>query len=162
MGYGNTNQGSEAGNEVMHAIPENAIELADGFCESTGSYVYFLMLDGDCVYVGQTINLRHRLNGHRTKKYDQVFFIEVPEDVRIQCEKEWIAKLKPALNGPHGGARPGSGRKSKGDETKVTTSIRLTPIVLRFYRENGIPMADTFEDYTRSTDGFMSWLSQNG
>lgn len=43
-------------------IPKNAQKF-DGQCE--GSYVYFLMRDGVCVYVGETGHLANRLLARR-------------------------------------------------------------------------------------------------
>lgn len=75
-----------------------------------GSFVYFLVNDGECVYVGQTRNLRSRLRRHRSDKaYDSVYYLHVSADMRLSVESEWIAKLKPIYNGKPG--RPAVGKE---------------------------------------------------
>ncbi len=62
-----------------------------------GSYVYFIVRNGSCVYVGQTVNLQQRLWGHHIyHEGDQAFFIHVDDSIRLSVEKEWIAQLNPA------------------------------------------------------------------
>jgi len=61
----------------------------------------------------------------------------------------------------HGGARKGSGRKPKPD-AKQTTSVRLSPLVLDYAREHGVPLADTLESTIRKSKGFRAWLASRG
>jgi len=104
-------------------IPGEAKQTTSGMLEDLprGSYVYFIVRDGDCVYVGQTTNLRQRLRSHPVyRKRDQAFFIHVDDSIRLSVEKEWIAQLNPEFNG-----RPG--RPLSGPETlSVRFEMRLT------------------------------------
>lgn len=66
-----------------------------------GSYVYFLCINKECVYIGQTTRLQSRIAGHRRNPrmtFDSVFFIHVDPECRISTEHEWIASIKPRLN----------------------------------------------------------------
>ena len=63
-------------------------------------YIYFLAKDEDVVYVGQTVNIRSRLRDHKkSKQYDKVCFIEVPQNRLIEIESAFIRAMKPSLNG---------------------------------------------------------------
>lgn len=79
------------------------------------SCVYFLMNDDELVYIGQTKNLRHRLNNHKCnlrynikvgdKEYgddffNSVFYLPVEDDKqkRIELEDYYIANYQPKLN----------------------------------------------------------------
>lgn len=89
--------------DVDQVETEQLRRLPDGVTEATtdcaeGSYVYFLMHDQECVYVGQTVNLQNRLRAHSDKQFDRVLFIHVDDDIRLSAEKEWIATLQPKYN----------------------------------------------------------------
>lgn len=59
----------------------------------------------------------------------------------------------------HGGKRPGSGRKPKGDEAKQPTSVRLSPQVVAYARETGLNLGETLESTVRRTKAFRTWLA---
>ena len=73
--------------------------MARGKHHKTG-YVYRLMLDGVCVYVGQSVDLEHRIRWHYLagKKFDSVKAESWPVDQLTQVESARIAELNPALN----------------------------------------------------------------
>lgn len=106
MDTNKVDQRSEAGNPQV--IPHDALEFTD---QAEGSYVYFLMKDGVCVYVGQTTNLRRRLKQHGDKDYDRVVFIHVHDDVRLETESAFIEELSPKYNGEPGRPRTGQMRR---------------------------------------------------
>lgn len=63
--------------------------------------VYFLIHVRDIVYVGQSKNIRQRLNKHWKdggKIFDRVAFIECPESDLRNLESAYIQKFKPPLN----------------------------------------------------------------
>lgn len=62
--------------------------------------VYFLASDKEVVYVGQAVNLYSRVYEHlRSKSFDEVFFIEVPQNELDATEGAFIRALNPKLNG---------------------------------------------------------------
>lgn len=64
-----------------------------------GPCVYFLMLNKAIIYIGQTVDLNARLVGHRrTKKFDDVRYIECVVDKLNYYEKRLINYFKPVLN----------------------------------------------------------------
>lgn len=69
--------------------------------------VYILLLRGDIVYVGMTINLFERLGSHvKDKVFDEVYFLPVPGNLgRLKMvEATLIRVFDPLLN--KSGARP--------------------------------------------------------
>jgi hypothetical protein len=67
--------------------------------------VYFLIADGEVVYVGQTVNLYARIGSHREDKiWDRVLFLPVPREDLDETERRWIARLNPKYN-----THPGKG-----------------------------------------------------
>ena len=67
-----------------------------------------------------------------------------------------MSKKKPT----HGGARPGAGRKPSGEETRETTSVRLTPTVRKYSAEHNLNLGDTLETTVRKSKGFKAWLAK--
>jgi predicted GIY-YIG superfamily endonuclease len=65
-----------------------------------GSYVYFLSLDDECVYVGSTRNLKNRLPLHRycNGPFDSVHYLSVPVGDRLFLERRWKFTLRPRYN----------------------------------------------------------------
>ncbi len=65
-----------------------------------GSYVYFLSLGGECVYVGSTRNLKNRLPMHRSYNgpFDSVHYLPVPVGDRLYLERRWKLDLRPRYN----------------------------------------------------------------
>jgi hypothetical protein len=62
--------------------------------------VYFLCSGGAVVYVGQTNRLEQRLVVHQRdeKRFDRVFFIDVPRPDLDHVEQAFIRALQPSLN----------------------------------------------------------------
>jgi hypothetical protein len=62
--------------------------------------VYLLMLGGEIVYVGSSLNMHHRVAGHRIagRPFDQVFYIGTKLTERIRLERALIAALAPRQN----------------------------------------------------------------
>ena len=62
--------------------------------------VYFLIRDGEIVYVGQSRQLPKRIESHRSdKKFDRVLFVRVSQSVIDQVERRLIIELAPEYNG---------------------------------------------------------------
>ncbi len=61
--------------------------------------VYFLLLAGDVVYVGKTVNLVGRIEQHLEdgKSFDRVDFLPVGDRLE-ECEAAFIKLLRPPLN----------------------------------------------------------------
>lgn len=71
-----------------------------------GPVVYFLLLDGVVVYVGQTRCLLARLGDHvKCKAFSSVRYMPVPEAQLYRVESYWIGKLRPQLNKALNGRR---------------------------------------------------------
>jgi hypothetical protein len=67
------------------------------------SGVYFLILNNEVVYCGQSISVFSRVESHlaeRLKIFDRAFYLPVPESDLDRVEGAFIQLLKPPLNGP--------------------------------------------------------------
>lgn len=64
----------------------------------SGPCVYFLLDEGQVVYVGQTVRLWLRLPQHQAKRFDEVKFITVDENQLDVAEQAFIAYYQPRLN----------------------------------------------------------------
>jgi hypothetical protein len=62
--------------------------------------IYFLIKNGEVVYIGQTINYPIRLKAHDIQKmdYETVKFIECAQDKLSFYEKRWIQRFLPKHN----------------------------------------------------------------
>jgi hypothetical protein len=62
--------------------------------------VYLLMLDGEVVYIGSSLDMPERVAGHRTngRPFDDVFYIGTRSDQRLALEQVLIRAIKPAQN----------------------------------------------------------------
>jgi hypothetical protein len=63
--------------------------------------IYFLLKEGNLVYVGKSINIHARVMQHRDikdKDFDEVILMPVPEDELSRIENYYIGLLKPPLN----------------------------------------------------------------
>jgi hypothetical protein len=77
--------------------------------------VYFLILNGSIVYVGQTVDLWHRLIGHRSRRgvrFDRVAWIAVPEPYLDMVESWYFHRFKPSC-----------GQKTPISDIKLLTSM---------------------------------------
>jgi hypothetical protein len=65
--------------------------------------IYFLTLNNEVVYVGQSIDIPSRVTNHRISKktFDRVFFLRVPADHLLEVEKNFIKTLNPKYNQQH-------------------------------------------------------------
>lgn len=62
--------------------------------------IYFLLLNGRVIYVGQSTSIARRAKTHRkTLAFDEVQFIEVEADKLDEAERKFILELKPEKNG---------------------------------------------------------------
>lgn len=80
-------------------MTDTAIAMASRVFQGIAG-VYFLVKDGQVVYVGQSGNVYARLEKHRAKvDFDLWHFLHVPNKTeRLQLERAYIRSLKPALN----------------------------------------------------------------
>jgi hypothetical protein len=60
--------------------------------------VYFLIKEGEVVYIGQASNLLGRLASHQVRDYDSVGFIAAPAEILDELERYWIAAFHPEHN----------------------------------------------------------------
>jgi hypothetical protein len=112
-----------------------ALRQIEGLHDITGelgkwSGIYFLVSDGEVIYVGQSVNVSSRVNEHaRTKDFEAAFFLPWPGDDLDRVESALIRALKPSLNGQHpsGHARTPTSRFVDGfDETMAATMAEIT------------------------------------
>lgn len=74
-----------------------AISLAEG---KDACGIYFLLRDGEVVYVGQSVSIARRVKTHRkTLVFDEVKYIEVDRTRLNDAERKFIMELKPKHNG---------------------------------------------------------------
>lgn len=74
---------------------------AAAICLKQTSGVYFLIADGEIVYVGKSTNVESRLVNHSFTKagqFDSYFVIEAPEKFLRDLECRYITALRPKLN----------------------------------------------------------------
>jgi hypothetical protein len=65
--------------------------------------VYLLLLNGEIIYVGSSLKMPERVNGHRTngRPFDQVFYIATTADEREALERTLIKAIDPPQNRQH-------------------------------------------------------------
>ena len=77
--------------EELYRIPETLFH--------SGTCIYFLCREGRVVYVGQAENIHSRLlEHHKTKNFDDVFYIRVSANKMSKIESSLIAYLRPEYN----------------------------------------------------------------
>jgi hypothetical protein len=77
--------------EELYRIPETLFQ--------SGTCVYFLCREGKVVYVGKAENIHSRLiEHHKTKNFDDVFYIRVSANRMSKIESSLIAYLRPEYN----------------------------------------------------------------
>lgn len=75
----------------VHALPRVRRDHCIG--------VYFLFLDGECVYVGQSMTLHARVDQHlRRIPFDSYSWINVPAGDALTVERHYINLLRPEYN----------------------------------------------------------------
>ncbi len=64
--------------------------------------IYFLILKGRVIYVGQSIDIYNRINSHKKDKdFDNVMYIKCNEEELTTTEDYYIIALNPPLNKTH-------------------------------------------------------------
>ena len=66
-----------------------------------GGVIYFLLIELEVVYVGQTTSLGARIATHLKEKageFDRVLYMFVPIENLVQVETQFIRALAPPLN----------------------------------------------------------------
>lgn len=69
------------------------------------SGIYFMYMDEELVYIGQSINISSRIINHyreNTKVFNKVFFIKVDADSLLSVERDLIKKFNPKYNKTNG------------------------------------------------------------
>jgi excinuclease UvrABC nuclease subunit len=73
--------------------------LSDATDIPTVCGIYFLIKNNEIVYIGQSINIHHRITNHcRDKDFDKVSIIECNKASLDDLEKEYINKFQPIIN----------------------------------------------------------------
>ncbi len=60
--------------------------------------IYFLIHNGEIIYVGQSKDIHNRITQHRDKSFDDVFFIRYIKDELTIKEEFFVQSLTPLLN----------------------------------------------------------------
>lgn len=112
------------------------------------SGVYFLLIRGVVIYVGQTHDIINRILQHKAQlmKYDKVRFIKCDESKLSYYEKRWIEKFRPINNKQHkrkvvkiielGAFR--AGNRVKGYHMKMRKLTRLSRIGFGSWRDRQV------------------------
>lgn len=81
------------------AVPQSLALVADRLIEVPEiSGIYFLVLGGEVVYVGQSCNVATRILNHKNKTYDRALVLPCPRSKLNEIEAAFIGFFKPALN----------------------------------------------------------------
>lgn len=84
------------------ALQQMVLALAVPICEFKVSGIYFLMLEGEIVYIGQTTVIAMRIQSHlgeRIKEFDAYTFFPMANKAdRVKEEKRLIEIFKPKYN----------------------------------------------------------------
>lgn len=95
---GEAQAGRAPRNEAL--LNERSIQAASAPISSICG-VYFLLSDGEIVYVGASRNIMRRVSQHLdddSKTFDSVSFIETSEQAMFRIESAYIEKFRPKLN----------------------------------------------------------------
>jgi excinuclease UvrABC nuclease subunit len=87
--------------EAMAKTPYTEAEILDASYPMAVSGVYFLIMSGEVVYVGQSINILTRIDRHRrecVKIFDAFTYIEAPSEALNELEAVYIKALVPRWN----------------------------------------------------------------
>jgi hypothetical protein len=87
---------SAALNDRALLLPEEIIKGAIPFTLASG--VYFLVDNGEIVYVGQSVNVYSRISQHGIK-FDKFAFVPCPVNLLDRLESFYIHVLRPRSNG---------------------------------------------------------------
>ena len=97
--------------------------------------VYALYLNSECLYVGQSMNMRKRTAYHPVKwewPNPDVFWVECKN--RVKLERWFISQLRPKLNVQ---TRDKSNRKKKPKKVAVIVSEAAHKMLLNYCARNG-------------------------
>jgi excinuclease UvrABC nuclease subunit len=124
--------------------------------------VYFLIYEGQIIYVGQSMDVCNRHIQHRSeKRFDRLTYILCPVELLNDLEAAYIMLLKPPLNV----MLPPNTLYVSLDMIKNKYGVHL-PIVKKFLKAIGSPQAGEFRGqkyYPRHLfDGFLRWLEARG
>jgi excisionase family DNA binding protein len=73
-------------------------QILSGSQKVIGSCIYFLINQGEIVYVGQTVKSFRRISDHVDKEFDAFHIIPTSQDDLNRLEKLYIARFKPKYN----------------------------------------------------------------
>jgi hypothetical protein len=100
-----TKSAKNAGRSEIGGIPTQLLDVRDRIERYDGVLfppcVYFLCLEGEVVYVGQSKNIHSRIRTHardNVKVFDEVFTLAVPEEECLHVESHFIVRLQPKYN----------------------------------------------------------------
>lgn len=80
-------------------VPKALAMVADRLIEVPEvSGIYFLVHDGDVIYVGQSCNVASRMLSHKNKTFDRAFVLPCPRSKLNETEAAFIGFFKPQLN----------------------------------------------------------------
>lgn len=87
--------------QAMAAVPhdlEEVLEAAIPYGSGTG--VYFLIKDKEVIYIGQSIDVFHRMARHRreNRAFDSFAYLECPKERLDELEAAYITAFVPFLN----------------------------------------------------------------
>lgn len=91
--------------------------------------VYFLYLNKELQYIGQSKQIDNRIKQHKIK-YDFIGIIICSQDELLSLEREMIKTFRPKYNKDTGGKRIGAGRKS-GDKAFKNVKKKEDTVVVR-------------------------------
>jgi hypothetical protein len=81
------------------AVPSSLSMVADRLIEVPEvSGIYFLIHEGEVIYVGQSHNVASRIIGHKNKTFDRAFVLPCPPSKMNETEAAFIGIFKPKLN----------------------------------------------------------------
>lgn len=82
-------------------MPESMI-VESSFPYSDMSGIYFLIKDGEVVYIGQSVSIFARIAEHRkSKDFDSINWIPCKKEMLDKMESLYIHFIQPPLNGRH-------------------------------------------------------------
>jgi hypothetical protein len=80
-------------------VPTCLATVADRLIEVPEvSGIYFLVQDGEVIYVGQSCNVASRMLGHKNKNFDRAFVLPCAPSNLNKTEAAFIGFFKPKLN----------------------------------------------------------------
>jgi len=118
-----------------------------------GPGVYFLIRDGQIVYVGSSVWPSRRVWSHAHcpgKNFAESVFLAVPDDQLVEAERHWIRTLRPVHNKAHNPS-PDPASAGWGPHDPSTEPVRITTDMGGMIREmvarrKGYSLADYIAD----------------